>query len=160
MRNKYDIEKRKWTETKLRTNSNTIDDILFYLHFDITNDHMMTSVVATTNEDYIIFISNQNQTIYGFDTDNNNISRCNIESFYSSQSICYLTITRDEQKDTMIVFGWTRKIGNQFKVNLSLCIQKMICDWTYNETLHVVECMTGDHWGISVDRIINSLVIA
>ncbi len=146
-----------WTQQKMITNSDAIHDIIFYgPRIYLTNDNMTASVVATISGDYIIFMNNENETMYALDTNSEVIGKCNIKFFYCEDRFtCYLTITRDEYVDGVSVCGWIRKVG--WIEKLPFPIQKMISNNVCNEMLHVVEFMKGDHWEISVDNIIQSL---
>ncbi len=49
------------------------------IYFNLTNDTIATSVVATTACDHIIFLNGMNKSIYVFDPDTKVIGGCNIK---------------------------------------------------------------------------------
>eukprot|EP01084_Bolivina_argentea_P143156 251443_1 len=158
MIHQYEIKTAQWTESKMITNSKTINEIFYAIYFNPTNDTIATSVVATTTCDHIIFLNGMNKAIYVFDTNTKVICGSNIKVPDSDiDEPCYLTVTRDEYVDKLFVFGWLRQVVKMINIEVPVAIQQIIFRNICNETLHVIEFMMGEHWGICVDDIIQSV---
>ncbi len=57
----------------------------------------------------------------------------------------------------MSAFGYIRDVTKAMDVEVPVSVQTMASNYVCNEMLHVVQWMTGDHWAISVDAVIQSL---
>ncbi len=138
----------------MEANSKVVDDILYVFHINPNNDLMATSVIATVNYDYVLFVNGMNDTIYGFNTTTKRIRKSNITACGSDT--LYLAITRDKAMDELIVFGYMRQMSD---VPIPYGIQQYVCTLICNEKLHLIEFVFSDHYEIAVDDIINSLEI-
>ncbi len=156
------IDSIKWTQKHVNANSKIIDDILYALHWDPTNDVITASVASTTNGDYIIFINGQSGKIYVLDSMQQTIANSNVDLCFDGT--CSLAVTRDEYADKLIISGWIRECTNLIKeldavkLQIPVTIHNIISCFVCNEKLHVVEFILGYHFSISVDIIIQSII--
>eukprot|EP01084_Bolivina_argentea_P143157 251445_1 len=158
MIHQYEIKTAQWSESKMITNSKTVNEIFYAIYFNPTDETIATSVVATIACDHIIFLNGMNKAIYVFDPNTKVIRECNIKVPDSDlDEPCYLTITRDEYVDKLLVFGWLRQMGKMMNTKVPVAIQQIIFTKICNETLHVIEFMMSEHWGICVDDIIKAV---
>eukprot|EP01084_Bolivina_argentea_P263035 445064_1 len=152
----YQLKKSLWTEAIIKLTSNAFNELLFVTDYGATDDNIRTSVISTTQNDFVFFVNGINGTIYVFNVETRRVDKCHMEppDLYM-ETECHLTITRDEYVDEVIVYGWLRR--NIKDVELPKVIQQWICTLVCNETLHWIEFSTGNHWGISVDTMIQSV---
>eukprot|EP01084_Bolivina_argentea_P143158 251446_1 len=120
------------------TNSKTVNEIFYAIYFNPTDETIATSVDPNTK-----IIRGFNIKLPDSDTD--------------IDEPCYLTVTRDEYVDKLFVFGWLRQVVKMINIEVPVAIQQIIFRNICNETLHVIEFMMGEHWGICVDDIIQSV---
>ena len=121
-------------------------------------------IVITCDDRFVIILGGhtdhqrQVDDIYVFDTKS--------DTFYKSKLKCPLkrryhaVITGDLSRDNLLCYGYIRQCYkmNQFKEMLlplppSEIIQ-LIIKWVFNEDIHLIAWLKGDHWKISAHEIL------
>ena len=128
-----------------------------------------SKICATTNEDYLIFITgfdfklkDYHQFIFVYNVRNHKLIKSDIEAPLNYDA-CPV-ITRNGERDNLLTVGF---INYCYKMEEFKDVQampfyliKLIGEWVYFETLHALigEDLSRTHWIIDVDKIIASIL--
>ena len=86
----------------------------------------------------------------------NTMQFCKCKMRLPFQGSCRAIIMENKGKNDLLIHGFVRMEMNKYKMNVPFALISLIAIWHSIEWVHVVDCRNGDHWKISVDRIVQN----